>query len=44
MTRADTVAAAAATPDREQPHAALGLTDAEYASITQLYRRHVSGN
>ena len=40
MTRADTVAAAAATPDREQPHAALGLTDAEYATITeQLGRR-----
>jgi phosphoribosylformylglycinamidine synthase subunit PurL len=40
MTCADTVAAAAATPDREQPHAALGLTAAEYASIThQLGRR-----
>ncbi len=39
MTRADTVAAAAATPDREQPHAALGLTDAEYASITQQLGR-----
>ncbi len=40
MTRADTVAAAVTTPDREQPHAALGLTDAEYASITlQLERR-----
>jgi phosphoribosylformylglycinamidine synthase II len=40
MTRADTVAAAAATPDRQQPHAALGLTDAEYATITaQLGRR-----
>ncbi|HEX9034658.1 MAG TPA: phosphoribosylformylglycinamidine synthase subunit PurL, partial [Streptosporangiaceae bacterium] len=40
MSPADTVADAAATPDREQPHAALGLTDAEYASITaELGRR-----
>ena len=30
---ADTVATAAATPDREQPYAALGLTEAEYGSI-----------
>jgi phosphoribosylformylglycinamidine synthase subunit PurL len=37
---ADTVADAAATPDREQPYAALGLTGAEYASIAaQLGRR-----
>ncbi len=39
MTRADTVAAAAATPGREQPYAALGLTDAEYVSITQQLGR-----
>ena len=40
MSQADTVAEAAATPDREQPHAGLGLTGAEYASITaQLGRR-----
>src|SRR5262249_19299317 len=39
MTRADTVAAAAATPDRVQPYAALGLTDAEYASVTQQLGR-----
>ncbi len=37
---ADTVAEAVATSGREQPHAALGLTDAEYAAITvQLGRR-----
>ncbi|MGN6795080.1 MAG: AIR synthase related protein, partial [Streptosporangiaceae bacterium] len=37
---ADTVTEAAATAGREQPHAALGLTDAEYASIVaQLGRR-----
>jgi len=40
MTAADSVADAVATPDRQQPHAALGLTDAEYASIvSQLGRR-----
>jgi phosphoribosylformylglycinamidine synthase len=40
MTRPDTVADAAATPDRPQPHAALGLTDPEYAGIcAQLGRR-----
>jgi phosphoribosylformylglycinamidine synthase II len=39
MTRADTVVAAAATPDRAQPHAALGLTDAEFASIVQQLGR-----
>ncbi len=34
------MADAAATPGREQPHAALGLTDAEYAGIrAQLGRR-----
>src|SRR5262249_57765731 len=38
-TRADTVAAAAATPDRAQPHAALGLTAAEFASIGQQLGR-----
>src|ERR1700678_4487359 len=37
---ADTVTDAAATPDRDQPYAALGLTSAEYASIAaQLGRR-----
>ena len=36
---ADTVAAAAATPDREQPHGALGLTDAERDSIGALLGR-----
>jgi phosphoribosylformylglycinamidine synthase II len=37
---ADTVAAAVATSERDQPYQALGLTDAEYASITaQLGRR-----
>jgi phosphoribosylformylglycinamidine synthase len=37
---ADTVTEAVATAGREQPHAALGLTDAEYASVTaQLGRR-----
>ena len=40
MSRPDTVADAGATPGRGQPHAALGLTDAEYASIgTHLGRR-----
>jgi len=37
---ADTVAAAVATSERDQPYKALGLTDAEYASVTaQLGRR-----
>ncbi|HEX6931487.1 MAG TPA: phosphoribosylformylglycinamidine synthase subunit PurL [Streptosporangiaceae bacterium] len=37
---ADTVAEAVATPGLRQPHAGLGLTDAEYASIAaQLGRR-----
>ena len=35
----DTVAQAAATPDRPQPHAELGLTDTEYARIRQLLGR-----
>jgi len=35
----DTVALAAATPDRPQPYAELGLTDAEYARIRQLLGR-----
>jgi phosphoribosylformylglycinamidine synthase II len=35
----DTVAAAAATPDRAQPYAALGLTDAEYARIGEILGR-----
>src|SRR5258708_359722 len=39
MSTADTVADAAATPDREQPHAALGLTDDEYAAIVGLLGR-----
>jgi phosphoribosylformylglycinamidine synthase subunit PurL len=39
VSRADTVAEAAATPHREEPHAALGLTTAEYASITTLLGR-----
>ena len=40
MSRPDTVADAETTPGHRQPHAALGLTDAEYASIVaQLGRR-----
>ncbi len=35
----DTVASAAATPGRRQPHAELGLTDAEYAQVRQLLGR-----
>jgi phosphoribosylformylglycinamidine synthase len=35
----DTVAAAAATPGRAQPHAELGLTAEEYAAITQTLGR-----
>jgi len=35
----DTVALAAATPDRPQPHEELGLTKAEYARIRQLLGR-----
>ncbi len=35
----DTVAHAAATPDRRQPHAELGLTGAEYKRITEVLGR-----
>jgi phosphoribosylformylglycinamidine synthase subunit PurL len=35
----DTVTAAAAAPGREQPYAALGLTDAEYARIADILGR-----
>lgn len=40
----DTVANAKATPEREQPYAALGVTDDEYASIREILgRRPTSG-
>lgn len=40
----DTVANAAATPDKEQPYAALGLKDDEYAKIREILgRRPTSG-
>ncbi|MFT4124458.1 MAG: phosphoribosylformylglycinamidine synthase subunit PurL [Microbacteriaceae bacterium] len=40
----DTVAHAAATPEREQPYAALGLTPEEYARIREILgRRPTSG-
>ena len=40
----DTVSNAAATSDREQPYAALGLTAEEYASIREILgRRPTSG-
>jgi phosphoribosylformylglycinamidine synthase II len=39
MMPVDTVADAAATPDRAQPHAALGLTDDEYAAIAGVLGR-----
>ena len=39
MSTVDTVADAAATPDRAQPHATLGLTDDEYAGIVRLLGR-----
>jgi len=40
----DTVANAAATPDREQPYAALGLKENEYLSIREILgRRPTSG-
>jgi phosphoribosylformylglycinamidine synthase II len=39
----DTVALAAATPDRSQPYAELGLSDAEYARIRQLLGRRPTG-
>jgi len=35
----DTVARAAATPDRPQPHAELGLTDQEYLRIVEMLGR-----
>ncbi|MFB8387997.1 phosphoribosylformylglycinamidine synthase subunit PurL [Microbacterium sp. NPDC055910] len=41
---ADTVANAAATPEKEQPYAALGLKDDEYAEIRRILgRRPTSG-
>jgi phosphoribosylformylglycinamidine synthase II len=41
---ADTVANAAATPEKEQPYAALGLKDEEYARIREILgRRPTSG-
>src|SRR3954447_21772774 len=44
QTVVDTVDRARATPDREQPYAALGLTDDEYARIRELLgRRPTSG-
>jgi phosphoribosylformylglycinamidine synthase subunit PurL len=39
MTGQDTVAGAAATPERPQPYAELGLTDAEYAKIRDILGR-----
>jgi phosphoribosylformylglycinamidine synthase subunit PurL len=38
-TACDSVADAAATPDRPQPYAALGLTDGEYESVTKILGR-----
>ena len=38
-TSVDTVANAAATPERQQPYAALGLKDDEYARIREILRR-----
>jgi phosphoribosylformylglycinamidine synthase len=44
MSAADTVSNAAATPDREQPYAALGLKEDEYLSIRRILgRRPTSG-
>jgi phosphoribosylformylglycinamidine synthase len=44
VSSADTVANAAATPEREQPYAALGLKPDEYASIREILgRRPTSG-
>jgi phosphoribosylformylglycinamidine synthase II len=37
--RADTVGQATATPERAQPYAALGLTDAEYGRIAEILGR-----
>ncbi|MDA8324316.1 MAG: phosphoribosylformylglycinamidine synthase subunit PurL [Actinomycetota bacterium] len=39
VTAPDTVALAARTPDRAQPHSELGLTDAEYANVGGLLGR-----
>ncbi|HEU0257308.1 MAG TPA: phosphoribosylformylglycinamidine synthase subunit PurL [Microbacteriaceae bacterium] len=39
----DTVADAIATPEKPQPYAALGLTDAEYAKIRQILGRRPTG-
>jgi phosphoribosylformylglycinamidine synthase len=39
VTAQDTVDRAAATPGRPQPHAELGLTDAEYARVRQILGR-----
>jgi phosphoribosylformylglycinamidine synthase subunit PurL len=39
IARTDTVAAAAAGPDRDQPYAALGLTAGEYARIIEILGR-----
>jgi phosphoribosylformylglycinamidine synthase II len=39
VTPLDTVARAAATPQRPQPHAELGLTDGEYATIRSILGR-----
>ena len=39
MTSQDTVSHAAATPDRPQPHAELGLTGQEYARIREMLGR-----
>ena len=39
MSGADTVGNAAATPDRRQPYAELGLTEEEYASVVRLLGR-----
>jgi phosphoribosylformylglycinamidine synthase II len=39
VSASDTVARAAATPDRPQPHAELGLTGPEYARITAVLGR-----
>jgi phosphoribosylformylglycinamidine synthase subunit PurL len=39
MTVPDTVGQAAATPDRPQPHAELGLTGEEYAAVRQVLGR-----
>jgi len=44
ISSADTVANAAATPEKEQPYGALGLTESEYLSIRDILgRRPTSG-